>query len=52
MSDKKEKEKMKEKEIDMEKNLSDYSEEENEDYSSIKQSTYDPKTSDRIICIE
>ena len=46
------KEKEKEKEIDMEKNLSDYSEDENEDYSSIKQSTYDPKTSDRIICIE
>ena len=45
-------EKEKEKEIDLEKNLSDSSDGENEDFSSIKQSTYDPKTSDRIICIE
>ena len=47
-----EKEKEKEKEIEIEKNMSDSSDEENEDYSSIKQSTYDPKTSDRIICVE
>ena len=46
------KEKDKEKEIEIEKNMSDSSDEENEDYSSIKQSTYDPKTSDRIICVE
>ena len=44
------KEKEKEKEIEIEKNMSDSSDE--EDYSSIKQSTYDPKTSDRIICVE
>ena len=45
-------EKEKEKEIEIEKNLSESSDEENADYSSIKQSTYDPKTSDRIICVE
>ena len=45
-------EKEKEKINENEKNLSDSSDEENEDYLSIKQSTYDPKTSDRIICVE
>ena len=42
----------KEKELDIEKNLSESSDEENADFSSIKQCTYDPKTSDRIICVE
>jgi len=51
-----EKEKQKDKEKDAEQEneseKSDYSsEEENEDYSS-KQNTYDPKTSDRIVCVE
>ncbi len=46
------KDKEKDKEKENEKNPSDSSDEENEDYSSIKQSTYDPKTSDRIICVE
>ena len=46
------KDKDKDKDKEEEKNQSDSSDEENEDYSSIKNSTYDPKTSDRIICIE
>ena len=46
------KEKEKEK-IDANGNTSDKSDGAVEDYSSsIKQNTYDPKTSDRIICIE
>ena len=51
----KEKDKDKDKDKDKEneeKNQSESSGEENEDYSSIKNSTYDPKTSDRIICVE
>ena len=48
----KQKEKDKDKEQENESEKSDSSDEENEDYSSIKQSTYDPKTSDRIVCVE
>ena len=50
---KKEKPKDKDKEKEKEEaNASDSSDEDNTDYSSIKNSTYDPKTSDRIICVE
>ena len=49
---KKDKKKDKDKEKEKEKEKSESSDEEDLDYSAIKQNTYDPKTSDRIICIE
>ena len=51
--DKKKKDKEKEEEEEEETSESEESsDEEDLDYSAIKQNTYDPKTSDRIICIE
>ena len=49
--EKKEKKEKKKKEI-VESSESSNSDEEDLDYSAIKQNYYDPKTSDRIICIE
>ena len=50
--EKKKEKKKKDKDKDKDADGSDSQDEENEDYESIKNHTYDPKTSDRIICIE
>jgi hypothetical protein len=54
MTEKEKKKEKKKKDKDKNKDAdgSDSQDEENEDYDSIKNHTYDPKTSDRIICIE